>query len=89
MGVTVEKHPGTILVWLKVKAFLRRRFMQLGIAAGMGVGLKDPLIFGQCIHERYVAVLLNRDSYVDQYDRRIEARLDASKRCSELPRQCS
>ena len=51
--------------------------------------LKDPLIFGQCIHERYVAVLLNRDSYVEQYDRRIEARLDASKRCSELPRQCS
>jgi hypothetical protein len=49
----------------------------------------DPLIFGQCIHERYVAVLLNRDSYVEQYDRRIEARLDASKRCSELPRQCS
>ena len=38
VGVTVEKHPGAILGWLKVKAFLRRRFMQLGVAAGMGVG---------------------------------------------------
>jgi hypothetical protein len=30
--------------------------------------LKDPLIFRQCIHLRDVAVLLNRDSYVEQYD---------------------
>jgi hypothetical protein len=30
--------------------------------------LKDPLIFRQCIHLRDVAVLLNRGSYVEQYD---------------------
>jgi hypothetical protein len=30
--------------------------------------LKDPLIFGQCIHVVDVAVLLNRNSYVEQYD---------------------
>jgi hypothetical protein len=32
------------------------------------VMLKDPLIFRQCIHLRDVAVLLNRGSYVEQYD---------------------
>jgi hypothetical protein len=32
------------------------------------VNLKDPLIFRQCIHLRDVAVLLNRGSYVEQYD---------------------
>jgi hypothetical protein len=31
-------------------------------------GLKDPLIFRQCIHLHDVAVLLNRGSYVEQYD---------------------
>jgi hypothetical protein len=51
--------------------------------------LKDPLIFRQCIHLRDIAVLFNRGSYVEQYDRRIEARLDAGEGCSELPRQCS
>src|SRR3954453_16866576 len=30
--------------------------------------LKDPLIFRQCIHLRDIAVLLNRGSYVEQYD---------------------
>ena len=30
--------------------------------------LKDPLIFGQCIYVGDVAVLLNRNSYVEQYD---------------------
>jgi hypothetical protein len=34
----------------------------------MGIMLKDPLIFRQCIQARDIAVLLNRDSYVDQYD---------------------
>jgi hypothetical protein len=52
-------------------------------------GLKDPLILRQCIHLRDVAVLLNRGSYVEQYDRRIEAWLDAGEGCSELPQQCS
>jgi hypothetical protein len=33
-----------------------------------GDDLKDPLIFRQCIHLRDVAVLLNRGSYVEQYD---------------------
>jgi hypothetical protein len=33
-----------------------------------GERLKDPLIFRQCIHLRDVAVLLNRGSYVEQYD---------------------
>ena len=51
--------------------------------------LKDPLIFGQCIHVGDVAVLLNRNSYVEQYDRRIEAWLDAGEGCSELSQQCS
>ena len=32
------------------------------------MGLKDPLIFGQCIYVGDVAVLLNRNSYVEQYD---------------------
>jgi hypothetical protein len=37
--------------------------------SGFGPGdLKDPLIFRQCIHLRDVAVLLNRGSYVEQYD---------------------
>jgi hypothetical protein len=53
------------------------------------VQLKDPLIFRQCIHLRDIAVLLNRGSYVEQDDRRIEARLDAGEGRSELPRQCS
>jgi len=51
--------------------------------------LKDPLIFGQCIYVGDVAVLLNRNSYVEQYDRRIEAWLDAGEGCSELSQQCS
>jgi hypothetical protein len=39
--------------------------------------LKDPLIFGQCIHVRYVAVLLNRDNHVEQYEqgRTVELRV--------------
>jgi hypothetical protein len=36
--------------------------------AEQGHDLKDPLIFRQCIHLRDVAVLLNRGSYVEQYD---------------------
>ena len=32
------------------------------------IGLKDPLIFRQCIHLRDIAVLLNRGSYVEQDD---------------------
>jgi hypothetical protein len=36
--------------------------------AMMDARLKDPLIFRQCIHLRDVAVLLNRGSYVEQYD---------------------
>jgi hypothetical protein len=51
--------------------------------------LKDPLIFRQCIRLHDIAVLLNKDSYVEQYDRRIEARLHADEGCSELSRQCS
>jgi hypothetical protein len=35
---------------------------------GGHLNLRDPLIFRQCIHLCDVAVLLNRGSYVEQYD---------------------
>ena len=34
----------------------------------LAVGLKDPLIFRECIPLRDIAVLFTRDSYVEQYD---------------------
>jgi hypothetical protein len=49
-----------------------------------GMPLKDPLIFRQCIQPRDIAVLLNRDSYVEQYDRRTETRVHAVSGCQGL-----
>ena len=42
--------------------------LELALIGFWGGGLKDPLIFGQCIYVGDVAVLLNRNSYVEQYD---------------------
>src|SRR4051812_27309542 len=58
--------------------------IQLRKPDGLAFVTHDPLIFRQCNQPRDVAVLLNRGSYVEQYDRRIEEQPDTGEECSKL-----
>ena len=51
--------------------------------------LKDPLISRGCICMDDEVVLLNKGSFIEQYDRRNETHMHAVQGCQELSRQYS
>jgi len=51
--------------------------------------LKDPLISSGCICMDDEVVLLNKGSFIEQYDRRNETHMHAVQGCQELSRQYS
>ena len=57
-----------LMIWRNQSLDVDNELVRWVIAAIAMRILKDPLIFRQCIHVRDVAVLLNRGSYVEQYD---------------------
>ena len=84
-----DRAPGPSTERIRFTSALLPRWARRTTSLDALLPLKDPLIFRPCIQSRDIAVLLNRGSYVEQDDRRTEARLDAGEECSELPRQCS